>query len=83
MSQWLAQKRIVIIGETTGLGCQRQEHLSGKGRRSLSWGEMPRMAEAQLDGKGIALQGGATNPTTAPAAIGRCQTALCPEQHSY
>ncbi len=79
MSQWLAQKRIVIIGGTTGLGLSAAKAFVREGAQVIVVGrdaENGQLAEAQLDGKSIALQGDATDPATASTAIERCQTAF-------
>ena len=76
MSQWLAQKRIVIIGGTTGLGLSAAKAFVAEGAQVVVVGrdaENGRLAESQLSGKGIALSGDATDPATAPNAIARCQ----------
>ncbi|SOD96861.1 SDR family NAD(P)-dependent oxidoreductase [Spirosoma fluviale] len=76
MSQWLEQKRIVIIGGTTGLGLSAAKAFVREGAQVVVVGrdaESGRLAEAQLQGSGIALSGDAIDPTTAPTAIAQCQ----------
>lgn len=76
MKQWLADKRIVIIGGTTGLGLSAAKAFVNEGARVVVVGrdtENGRLAEAQLQGQGIALSGDATDPATAPGAIAHCQ----------
>ena len=73
---WLADKRIVIIGGTTGLGLSAAKAFVAEGAQVVVVGrnaEHGRLAESQLSGKGIALVGDATDSVTAPAAIARCQ----------
>ncbi|MEZ0607781.1 SDR family NAD(P)-dependent oxidoreductase [Fibrella sp. WM1] len=79
MSQWLTHKRIVIIGGTTGLGLSAANAFVREGAQVVVVGrdaENGRLAEAQLAGNGIALQGDATDPATARTAIERCQQAF-------
>lgn len=79
MSQWLAQKRLVIIGGTTGLGLSAAKAFVEKGASVIVVGrdvEKGRLAEAELQGKGIAISGDATDPATARTAIERCQQAF-------
>ncbi|GAB4033874.1 SDR family NAD(P)-dependent oxidoreductase [Spirosoma jeollabukense] len=76
MGQWLEQERIVIIGGTTGLGFSAAKAFVEEGASVIVVGrdaDSGRQAEAQLHGKGIAVSGDATDPTTAPAAIDRCR----------
>lgn len=76
MNQWLTGKRIVIIGGTTGLGLSAAKAFVGEGAQVVVVGrnaESGTLAEAQLQGRGIALSGDATDPITAPQAIDRCQ----------
>lgn len=79
MSQWLAQKRLVIIGGTTGLGLSAAKAFVEEGASVIVVGrdvENGRLAEAQLQSKGIAISGDATDPATARTAIDRCQQAF-------
>ncbi len=76
MSEWLDRKRIVVIGGTTGLGLSAAKAFVQEGAQVIVVGrdaDNARLAEAQLQGKGIALSGDATNPATAITAIERCQ----------
>ncbi|MFC5412961.1 SDR family NAD(P)-dependent oxidoreductase [Larkinella bovis] len=73
---WLANKRIVVIGGTTGLGLSAAQAFVGQGARVVVVGrnaESCRAAEAQLGGFGLALNGDATDPATAVSAIALCQ----------
>lgn len=76
MDQWLVEKRIVIIGGTTGLGLSAAKAFVKQGANVVVVGrdaENARIAESQLSGKGVALAGDATNPETARHAITCCQ----------
>lgn len=76
MHQWLAKKRIVIIGGTTGLGLSAAKAFVEEGAQVVVVGRDAangQLAQAQLRGRGIALIGDAIEPATAPAAIERCQ----------
>lgn len=73
---WLANKRIVVIGGTTGLGLSAAHAFVGQGARVVVVGrneESCKAAEAQLGGYGFALNGDATDPATALSAIALCQ----------
>lgn len=73
---WLANKRIVIVGGTTGLGLSAAHAFVGQGARVVVVGrnaESCKAAEAQLNGFGRALNGDATDPATAVSAITLCQ----------
>ncbi|WP_338869105.1 SDR family oxidoreductase [Spirosoma sp. SC4-14] len=79
MGQWLAQKRIVIIGGTTGLGFSAAKAFVEEGASVIVVGRDAgngRLAEVQLQGRGIAISGDATEPATAQTAIERCQEAF-------
>ena len=79
MNQWLAHKRVVIIGGTTGLGLSAAKAFVQQGASVVVVGRdvaNGRLAEAQLQGKGIAICGDATDSATAQAAIERCQDAF-------
>ncbi|MVM36675.1 SDR family oxidoreductase [Spirosoma sp. HMF3257] len=79
MKQWLRQKRIVVIGGTTGLGLSAAKAFVEEGASVIVVGRDAgngRLAEAQLSGKGIAISGDATDPATAQAAIERCLEAF-------
>ncbi|WP_046247165.1 SDR family NAD(P)-dependent oxidoreductase [Hymenobacter terrenus] len=76
---WLAGKRIVVIGGTTGLGLSAAQAFVAEGAAVVVVGRDPasgQLAEAQLQGRGLALTGDAVEPETAPAAIARCQQAF-------
>lgn len=78
MSQKLVDKRIVVIGGTTGLGLSAAKAFVDEGAQVVVVGrnaESGTLAEAQLQGRGIALSGDATDPATAKTAIARCQQA--------
>ena len=73
---WLANKRIVIIGGTTGLGLSAAHAFVGQGARVVVVGRNPescKAAEVQLGGFGLALNGDATDPATAISAITLCR----------
>ncbi|RCR66480.1 SDR family NAD(P)-dependent oxidoreductase [Larkinella punicea] len=73
---WLANKRIVVIGGTTGLGLSAAHAFVGQGARVVVVGrneESCKAAEVQLGGYGFALNGDATDPATALSAIALCQ----------
>ena len=79
MNVRLADKRIVIIGGTTGLGLSAANAFVREGAQVIVVGrdaENGRRAEAQLQGRGIAISGDATDPATAQTAIFRCQQAF-------
>lgn len=79
MLQQLSNKRIVLIGGTTGLGLSAAKAFVGVGARVVLVGrdaDNGRKAEAQLRGGGLALTGDALHPNTAPRAIERCQQAF-------
>ncbi|MGA0559562.1 SDR family NAD(P)-dependent oxidoreductase [Larkinella sp. VNQ87] len=73
---WLANKRIVVIGGTTGLGLSAAQVFVRQGARVVVVGrkeESCKAAESQLNGFGMALNGDATDPATAVSAIALCQ----------
>ncbi|GAB3319650.1 SDR family oxidoreductase [Larkinella ripae] len=73
---WLANKRIVVVGGTTGLGLSAAQAFVGQGARVIVVGrneESCQAAEAQLGGFGLALNGDATDPATAISAIALCR----------
>ncbi|MBO0935801.1 SDR family oxidoreductase [Fibrella sp. HMF5335] len=77
--QWLAGKRLVVIGGTTGLGLSAACAFVAHGAQVVVVGRDAgnvQLAETSLTGKGIALTGDAVDPATAPAAIARCQEAF-------
>ncbi len=68
----LADKSIVVIGGTTGLGFSAALAFTRAGARVIvvgRSGESVRTAERELHGKGWAMTGDATDPDTAPRAI--------------
>ena len=74
--RWLSQKKIVVIGGTTGLGLSAAKAFVDEGASVIVVGrdvENGRIAEQQLQGSGIAIAGDATDPQTATTAIERCQ----------
>ncbi|KAB7729272.1 SDR family oxidoreductase [Rudanella paleaurantiibacter] len=73
---WLTDKRIVIIGGTTGMGLSAAQAFVREGARVVVVGRNPESctaAEAQLDGNGLAMSGDAADPKTAVTAIDLCQ----------
>ncbi|CCH00381.1 short-chain dehydrogenase/reductase SDR [Fibrella aestuarina BUZ 2] len=77
MSQWLTDKRIVVIGGTTGLGLSAAKAFVNEGAQVVVVGRNPEHcaeAERLLNGKGLAITGDATDPQTAVKAINLCQS---------
>lgn len=73
---WLSDKRIVLIGGTTGMGLSAALAFVSEGARVVVVGRNPEscaIAETQLDGNGLAMSGDASDPQTAPKAITLCQ----------
>ncbi|WP_420148257.1 SDR family NAD(P)-dependent oxidoreductase [Spirosoma sp.] len=73
---WLASKKIVIIGGTTGIGLSAALAFVREGANVVVVGrnaESCASAEQHLNGKGLAMSGDASNPQTAPKAIALCQ----------
>ena len=73
---WLENKRIVIIGGTTGMGLSAAMAFVREGAQVVVVGRNPEScaaAERQLDGSGLATSGDASDPQTAPQAITLCQ----------
>ncbi len=73
---WLANKRIVVVGGTTGMGLSAAAAFVREGARVVVVGRHPEsctVAESQLDGNGLAMSGDAADPQTAPQAISLCQ----------
>ena len=73
---WLSEKKIVVIGGTTGLGLSAAKAFVEQGASVLVVGrdaENGRIAEAELQGRGLAIAGDAVDPQTASTAIERCQ----------
>ncbi len=72
---WLTDKRIVVIGGTTGLGLSAAKAFVQEGAKVIVVGRNPescQQAETELQGNGLALAGDATNPLTADKAIRQC-----------
>ncbi|KAA0988918.1 SDR family NAD(P)-dependent oxidoreductase [Dyadobacter aurulentus] len=75
MHQWLQNKKIVIIGGTTGLGLAAALEFVNEGAQVVVVGrdkENCEKAQAALNEKGIGYQGDATQPETAEGAIRLC-----------
>ena len=73
---WLAQKNIVIIGGTTGMGLSAAKAFVAEGARVVVAGRNQQTcdaAEQQLKGKGIAICADAIEPSTAADAIHICE----------
>ena len=73
---WLAAKKIVIIGGTTGMGLSAARAFVREGAQVIVVGrnsESCTDAESQLEGNGLTMAGDAMNPETAPKAIALCQ----------
>jgi NAD(P)-dependent dehydrogenase (short-subunit alcohol dehydrogenase family) len=72
---WLKNKKIVVIGGTTGLGLSAALAFVKEGAQVVVVGRNPDScieAEKQLKKKGIAIAADATDPTTAQNAIDLC-----------
>jgi NAD(P)-dependent dehydrogenase (short-subunit alcohol dehydrogenase family) len=72
---WLKDKKIVVIGGTTGLGLSAAEAFVAHGAQVVVVGRNPdscQQAEAVLGAAGRALVGDASLPETAPRAIAHC-----------
>lgn len=79
MKKQLSDKRIVLMGGTTGLGLSAAKAFVNAGAQVIVVGrdaESAQKAEAQLRGRGKALAGDALHPDTARSAIGHCQQAF-------
>ncbi|WP_266363853.1 SDR family NAD(P)-dependent oxidoreductase [Tellurirhabdus rosea] len=73
---WLTQKRLVIVGGTTGLGLSAARAFIGQGARVVVVGRDPESclaAEQSFDGSGLALCADAVHPDTAAEAIRLCR----------
>lgn len=73
---WLENKRIVVIGGTTGMGLSAALAFVREGAQVVVVGRNPdscTAAEQQLEGNGLAMSGDAADPLTAPRAIALCQ----------
>jgi NAD(P)-dependent dehydrogenase (short-subunit alcohol dehydrogenase family) len=72
---WLKDKKIVVIGGTTGLGLSAAQAFVAHGAQVVVVGRNPdscAQAEAVLGPAGRAIAGDASLPDTAPQAIERC-----------
>jgi NAD(P)-dependent dehydrogenase (short-subunit alcohol dehydrogenase family) len=72
---WLKDKKIVVIGGTTGLGLSAAQSFVAHGAQVVVVGRNPdscQQAEALLGAAGRALEGDASLPDTAPRAIAHC-----------
>lgn len=75
----LADKKIVIVGGTTGLGLSAARAFARRKAKVVLVGRSPEScasAEKQVEGAGIALAGDATNEGTAAKAIDLCREAF-------
>jgi NAD(P)-dependent dehydrogenase (short-subunit alcohol dehydrogenase family) len=73
---WLENKKIVIVGGTTGMGLSAATAFVREGAQVVVVGRNPEScadAEEQLDGNGLAMSGDASDPQTSPKAIALCQ----------
>lgn len=73
---WLNNKKIVVIGGTTGMGLSAAMAFVREGAQVVVVGRNPEScaaAESQLDGNGLAMSGDASDPQTATKAIALCQ----------
>ncbi|GAB3548526.1 SDR family NAD(P)-dependent oxidoreductase [Spirosoma fluminis] len=73
---WLENKRIVVVGGTTGMGLSAAVAFVREGAQVVVVGrnsESCTAAEQQLDGNGLAMSGDASDPQTAIKAIALCQ----------
>jgi|GEM_PF-68552 len=74
---WLTDKRIVVIGGTTGMGLSAAQVFVREGARVVVVGRNPdscATAESLLEGSGLAMSGDASDPKTATKAIDLCQS---------
>lgn len=74
---WLTNKRIVVVGGTTGMGLSAAQAFVREGAQVVVVGRNPEncaAAETLLDGNGLAMSGDAADPQTALKAIDLCQT---------
>jgi NAD(P)-dependent dehydrogenase (short-subunit alcohol dehydrogenase family) len=72
---WLKDKKIVVIGGTTGMGLSAALAFAREGARLIAVGRNPdscASAEAQLGAAGKAFSGDASQPGTAQSAIDLC-----------
>ena len=73
---WLENKKIVVIGGTTGMGLSAALAFVREGAQVVVVGrnsESCAAAEQRLEGNGLAMSGDASDPQTAPKAIALCQ----------
>jgi len=73
---WLTERKIVVIGGTTGMGLAAAQAFVAEGAQVVVVGRNPEngaKAEQQLNGNGLAMSGDAADPQTASKAIGLCQ----------
>jgi NAD(P)-dependent dehydrogenase (short-subunit alcohol dehydrogenase family) len=76
MKDWLANKKLVIIGGTAGLGLSAAIACIKEGAKVIAVGrnaEHVNEANKKFDDKGFAIEGDATNETTAEKAIQICE----------
>ncbi len=74
---WLTDKRIVVMGGTTGMGLSAAQAFVREGAQVVIVGRNPdscAAAEKSLNGGGLAMSGDAADPQTASKAIDLCQT---------
>jgi NAD(P)-dependent dehydrogenase (short-subunit alcohol dehydrogenase family) len=75
MSEWLFNKRLVIIGGTAGMGLSAAMACIKEGARVVAVGKNPEHVEEaarQFKNDGIAITGDATEEITAEKAIQTC-----------
>ena len=73
---WLENKKIVVVGGTTGMGLSAALAFVREGAQVVVVGRNPEsctLAEKELDGNGLAMSGDASDPQTTPKAISLCQ----------
>ena len=79
MAEWLSNKKIVVIGGTTGLGLSAARAFVREGAQVVVVGRNPEsaaLAREALGAAGLALTGDATHPETAETAIQACLDAF-------
>src|SRR5438045_7151702 len=75
MKDWLVNKRLVIMGGTAGMGLSAAIAFVEEGAKVVAVGRDPehiKNASDKLKGTGIAIEGDATDETTALKAIEAC-----------
>jgi NAD(P)-dependent dehydrogenase (short-subunit alcohol dehydrogenase family) len=75
MKDWLANKRIVIIGGTAGMGLSAALACIEEGAKVVAVGRDPeyvKKTNSKLNGNGVAIVGDATEETTSEQAIQTC-----------